>query len=734
MAKKGSQQNNGLVQRSTSHKKGAADSGPPPLIANDMGHQNGPSHTLNEDDVGLGEELPNVIPTTKNVNDMDHVQNGKNSNKKSKKSKRKEKKAVTDTVAGHAVPTHGNIEVDKTDDLDMRDGVEFPHNYSLDNTNSYENLSSGRHNEEEMENAEYPETLVFKSIRNAALSIARSSADWIEMHKPTFVTLKSSVLKARDHVRMKIQKVQPIIFRWIVHFGNLMLLLFMVWLDCTLRGIDSFLRMGTTSFFSIIWCTVLSVISIFGIGKFLFALAAVAAIGLFLGITIVVFVTGIFAIILVWFCGSLWTTGLVILLGGLGLITNHDRIGLFIASAYSIYCVWSCVGWLGLLVGLNLSFISSDALLFVLRNIINEQRTANGSSEQAAGFQGQPSFSLNEHFSPDTDAAGPRVNRSPGMPSTSGSDSEMTSEDEIVRLLNCADHYAALSLSRFENIDAAVIKREYRKKAMLVHPDKNMGNEKAAEAFKKLQNAYEVLLDSFKRKEYDDQLRREELLNYFRKFQNTSHENKGHGLFRSSFARPQADGEDPQGESRRIACKKCGLFHIWIHTEKSKSKARWCQECKDFHPAKDGDGWVEQSSQPVFFGMLQQVESPCAYVCAGAKVYDATEWYICQGMRCPVNTHKPTFQVNTNIVTKNNDHAKGSTSGQRGGIPVPNIDEAMTEEEFFEWMQNAVQSGLFDNFSGSTSESPSGVNNNPNGCSNSSSGSSKRKKKGKKQW
>lgn len=28
---------------------------------------------------------------------------------------------------------------------------------------------------------------------------------------------------------------------------------------------------------------------------------------------------------------------------------------------------------------------------------------------------------------------------------------------------------------------------------MLVHPDKNMGNEKAAEAFKKLQNAYEVM-------------------------------------------------------------------------------------------------------------------------------------------------------------------------------------------------------------------------------------------------
>lgn len=31
------------------------------------------------------------------------------------------------------------------------------------------------------------------------------------------------------------------------------------------------------------------------------------------------------------------------------------------------------------------------------------------------------------------------------------------------------------------------------------------------------------------------------------------------------------------------------------------------KDCKDFHQAKDGDGWVEQSTQPFFFGILQKV-------------------------------------------------------------------------------------------------------------------------------
>lgn len=112
-----------------------------------------------------------------------------------------------------------------------------------------------------------------------------------------------------------------------------------------------------------------------------------------------------------------------------------------------------------------------------------------------------------------------------------------------------------------------------------------------------------------------------------------------------------------------------------------------------------------------------------------------------QGMRCPANTHKPSFHVNASLMSKHNS-GKGTSSGQRGGR-TPNIEETMTEEEFFEWLQNAVQTGAFDNFSGTAAESPSpksanGMKNPSSGSgsggASASSSSSKRKKKGKKQW
>lgn len=142
---------------------------------------------------------------------------------------------------------------------------------------------------------------------------------------------------------------------------------------------------------------------------------------------------------------------------------GHEQVALLVTTIYSIYCAKSYVGWLGLLFGLNLSFLSSDILTYFLKKNINEQG-AYYSTEQdrqtpsgAGHFYGEPS-----HSSPADASTSP----SSGVPSTSGCDAELTSDGEVLRLLNCNDHYSALGFTRFENIDVSLLKREYRKKVI----------------------------------------------------------------------------------------------------------------------------------------------------------------------------------------------------------------------------------------------------------------------------
>ncbi|KAK6930318.1 Cleavage inducing molecular chaperone, Jiv [Dillenia turbinata] len=734
MARKGNQQRNGLDRHSSNHRKKFADS------RCGLGDIRG----AGKDNVKvvLAEELPGSnqcdSPSVDSVSKPHAAAGEKRRQQSFRKSLSKDEQGMyeqhaEDQSLHHGINSGGSVGNEFTEeasDTRRANGA----SYGKCPESSFGNSVNSLHTEDVMENLEFPNPAVIRCLKASALSISQAAKEWLEQKKPFFLSVAADVSNARDYIRMKFELAYPVVLRWLMHLGNITLLLFMVWLDCTLRGIDSFLRMGTTSFFSVIWCSIFSVIAMVGMTKFLIVLVIASLIGVFAGFLLAVLVTAISASVFLWMYGSFWATGLFIFLGGLAFALSHERLALLITTSYSVYCAWTYVGWLGLVLGLNLSFISSDALIYFLKNSVKEQRGPSDSHEQTADMRGQPGVSDKEsmHAASSETASGQFMDRSTGMPSTSGTDAEITSEDEVVRLLDCTDHYSALGLRRYESVDVSLLKREYRKKAMLVHPDKNMGNEKAAEAFKKLQNAYEVLLDSLKRKAYDDELRREELLNCLRHFQNSSEKSGGHGIFSSGLSSSAAENEDLLRESRRIACKKCGNFHAWFLTKKSKSQARWCQDCKDFHPAKDGDGWVEQSSQPFFFGILQKVEAPSAFVCAESRIYDATEWYICQGMRCPANSHKPSFHVNTSLTSK---HSKGPSSGQRGGMPTPNMEETMTEEEFFEWLQNAVQAGMFDAAGSSSTETPSAKAGSGSKSAGSGSGSgSKRKKKGKKQW
>ncbi|WP_396638488.1 molecular chaperone DnaJ [Maribacter sp. R77961] len=63
------------------------------------------------------------------------------------------------------------------------------------------------------------------------------------------------------------------------------------------------------------------------------------------------------------------------------------------------------------------------------------------------------------------------------------------------------DYYDILGISK--SASAAEIKKAYRKKALQYHPDKNPGDAKAEEMFKKSAEAYEVLSDADKKARYD---------------------------------------------------------------------------------------------------------------------------------------------------------------------------------------------------------------------------------------
>ncbi len=64
------------------------------------------------------------------------------------------------------------------------------------------------------------------------------------------------------------------------------------------------------------------------------------------------------------------------------------------------------------------------------------------------------------------------------------------------------DYYKLLGVSK--SATKSDIKKAYKKLAMKFHPDKNPGNKQAEEKFKKINEAYAVLSDDNKRKQYDN--------------------------------------------------------------------------------------------------------------------------------------------------------------------------------------------------------------------------------------
>ena len=72
------------------------------------------------------------------------------------------------------------------------------------------------------------------------------------------------------------------------------------------------------------------------------------------------------------------------------------------------------------------------------------------------------------------------------------------------------DHYAVLGVEA--DASASVLKNAYRRKASEYHPDKNPSSD-AAGKFRETQEAYDLLSDPAKRRDYDENRRRSLLEN-----------------------------------------------------------------------------------------------------------------------------------------------------------------------------------------------------------------------------
>ncbi|CAA7408920.1 unnamed protein product [Spirodela intermedia] len=473
-------------------------------------------------------------------------------------------------------------------------------------------------------------------------NITRVKQGWRWLQTPKLAAMGAQLTESCNKLVFILGHLWPSICHCCLRLWGLLLTLLRLWSDCVARGIWSLIALGITTLFVILWSLFLCLTSTFCLVYALLILGAACATIRHLGYTPGLFLVGLLGILTNWIYGNLWVIAALLIIAGYMFSRSNARFLIIVSTAYSVYSVYVRVGWGGILLLTNLSFLSNDLLTTFLQGYdeaheAGQREEPRKSEPIAEDFVGYGDFSSPGSKSGEDDTPKSHKESDAGDVKNSKKDSSLSevvkpdssSLDEMKRIMDSSNHYEALGLPRNKSIDVALLKREYKKKAVLVHPDKNNGNPLASDSFKRLQSAYEVLSDITRKRAYDEKLRKEELSIVPHKHHASSNQ----------------DGMGNRYEkSRHISCILCGKIHIWTFTNRSTSKARWCQDCCQYHQAKDGEGWIEMGPTRFTSG-AKKVEIRRAFVCAEGKVFDVTEWATCQGVPCQANTHQATFQA-----------------------------------------------------------------------------------------
>ena len=181
------------------------------------------------------------------------------------------------------------------------------------------------------------------------------------------------------------------------------------------------------------------------------------------------------------------------------------------------------------------------------------------------------------------------------------------------------DFYQILGVE--ENADTSTIKKKYRELSKIYHPDKNPQGE---DMFKKISNAYEVLSDENKRKEYD----------FKRKNPFAGQGGGGFDPF-MDFFRQQARPQQPQRPQQSMTIN-VGVIDGYLGNEIELNYTRnvMCNGCKgsggDRKPCDHcgASGFIVKEIGSAFF--RQRIQQPCP-ICQGTGSQIINSCFDCGG-------------------------------------------------------------------------------------------------------